>query len=67
MAPPATTFEFVVGAAETANVLTAGIISVVSDTGVEILADENVHGLVAGITPLELTLSAPREDPMPFC
>ena len=59
MAPPATTFEFVVGTADTANVLSAGIISVVSDTGAEKLADENVNGLAAVTTPLEFTLSSP--------
>ena len=51
MAPPATIFESVVGAAE--------ITSVVSDTGAE--------GLAAGATPSQFTLSAPREDRMPFC
>ena len=47
--------------------LAVPIIEFVSVTDVGMLADENVNGLAVVMTPLEFTLSAPPEDPMPFC
>ena len=41
------------------DMLAVPIIDFVSATDVNMLADENVNGLAAVITPLELTLSAP--------
>ena len=71
MDTPAITLDFVVEIASAAGVLTdvsaVPITDVVPGTDVDILNDENVNGLAAVMTPLELTLSSPWEDPMPFC
>ena len=71
MDTPAITLDFVVEIASAAGVLTdvsaVPITDVVPGTDVDILNDENVNGLAAVVTPLELTLSSPLEDPMPFC
>ena len=59
MATPAINLEFVVGGAY-ANVPAVVIFDVVSAIDVvDVLADENVNGLAAVMTPLEFTLSAP--------
>ena len=42
-----------------ADALAVAIIDVVSSSGVDMLAGENVNGLAAVTTPLEFTLSAP--------
>ena len=39
---------------------------VVPGADVETLNDENINGLAAVMTPLELTLSLPWEDSVPF-
>ena len=63
MDAPAITLEFVVEIASAAGVLTdvsaVPITDVVPGTDVDILNDENVNGLAAVMTPLELTLSSP--------
>ena len=49
-----------VGVIYDADVLAVLIIGVVPATDVDVLADENVNGLVVAMTPLlDLTLSAP--------
>ena len=68
---PAITLEFVVEIAYTGDV-SAGmfvvlIIDVVTGIDVDMLADENVNGLVAVMTPLDPTLLAPWEKSMPVC
>ena len=71
MDTPPITLEFVVAMAYAGDTLTdvsaVPITDVVPGTDVDILNDENVNGLAAVMTPLELTLSLPWEDPMPFC
>ena len=68
---PSIILKFVVKISYAAGVLTdvsaVPITDVVPGTDVDILNDENVNGLAAVMTPLELTLSSPWEDPMPFC
>ena len=63
MATPAITWEFVVAEAYAVDVLTdlleAVTFDVVTVIDVDILADENVNGLAAVMTPLEFTLPAP--------
>ena len=67
MAPPAINLEFVVGGA-CADVLAVVIFDVVSAIDVvDVLADENVNGLAAVMTPLEFTLPSPYEERMSFC
>ena len=59
MATPAINLEFVVGGAY-ADVLAVAIFDVVSAIDVvDVLADENVNGLAAVMTPLEFNLSSP--------
>ena len=43
------------------------IIDVVSATDVDMLADENVNGLAAVMTPLGFALPSPCEESMTFC
>ena len=43
------------------------IIDVVSATDVDMLADGNVNGLAAVMTPLGFALPAPCEESMTFC
>ena len=65
MATPAITLELMVGVAYAGGVLTNLLllyvltIESVTVIDVDMLADENVNGLVAVTTPLEFTLSAP--------
>ena len=47
--------------------VTVPIVDIVSATDVDMLADENANGLAAVMTPLEFTLPAPCEEPMPSC
>ena len=59
---PTITLESVVGVAdfvEVVEVLDVLIIDLVPAIDVDILADENVNGLAAVMTPLEFTLPAP--------
>ena len=76
MATPAIILAFVMGVAYAEDVLVdllADALAVkISDVvsaidAVDMLADENANDLTAVVTPLEFTLSSPREEPMPFC
>ena len=53
------TLEFVGEVARTVDVLTAVIVDVVSVSDVDMLTDENIHGLAAVMTPLGFILPAP--------
>ena len=68
---PAMNLEFMVEIAYAGDALTdvsaVPITDVVLVTDVDMWNDENVNGFTAVMTPLELTLSSPWEDPMPFC
>ena len=68
---PAITGAFVAGEAYVVDaltdVLTVVIIGALSAIDVDTLAGENVNDLAAVMTPLEFTLPAPCEEPMPFC
>ena len=64
---PKVILEFVVGVTDSEDVMTVVIIGVVPAIDVDMLAGENVRGLAAVMTPLEVTLSSPREESMPFC
>ena len=71
MLPMTTLLEFVVEIAYTGDV-SAGmfavlVIDVVTDIDVDMFDDEDVNGLVAAMTPLDPTLSAPWEEPTPVC
>ena len=59
MVNPEITLEFVVSVACVVGVLTVLIIDSVTAIDVDILADENVNGLAAVMTPLEFNLSSP--------
>ena len=61
------TLEFVGEVARTVDVLTAVIVDVVSVSDVDMLTDENIHGLATATSALEFTLPAPWEASMPFC
>ena len=67
MDTPKITLEFVVRVTYSVGVLDVVITGVVTAIDVDMLADENVNGLTAVMTPLELTLPAPLEKTMPFC
>ena len=67
MDTPKITLGFVVRVTYSVDVLDVVITGVVTAIDVDILADENVNGLAAVMTPLELTLPAPLEKTMPFC
>ena len=53
------TLEFVGEVARTVDVLTAVIVNVVSFGDVDMLTDENIHGLATATSALEFTLPAP--------
>ena len=57
--PPAISVEFVVEVAYVLAGLAVGIIDVVSDFDVDMLADENANGLAVVMTPLEFTSPSP--------
>ena len=63
VATPAITLKFLLGVVCVVDVLTdildVVIIDVVSTIDVDMLADENVNGLAAVMTPLEFTLPSP--------
>ena len=62
------TWEVAVGSPYMVDVLAdvpADIVSAIDV--VDMFPDENVDGLATVMTPLEFTLSAPCEEPMPFC
>ena len=63
MANPAITVELVVRITDTVEmlfeVLTVTIFGIVSFSDVDMLTDENIHGLAAIVTPLKFTLPSP--------
>ena len=71
MDSPAITLDVVVVVACAVDLLsgllTVLIIGVVSAIDADMFDDEDVNGLVAVMTPLEFTLSAPWEEPTPVC
>ena len=67
MLNPEITLEFVVSVTCAVGVLTVLIIDSVTAIDVDVLADENVNGLAAVMTPLEFTLPSPYEERMSFC
>ena len=53
------TLEFVGEVARTVDVLTTVIVDIVSVSDVDMLTDENIHGLATATSALEFTLPAP--------